>query len=241
MGVAQHRARLALVCAVAMLGAACAAPADEPDDDTSNAASTTSTGAESRRSRRPRPPTPCTRSTRRAARRARVRRRHAAREQRDDPGRRSSSRSWTSRSRGRPAVTAAEPLSHRAVLAGEQELPDRRRRRRRVPQVHARAGEQAPRTWDRFAAGEIAVRDDLQDRLPLDKDGYLAVGSGERTFPIHVGAYAPQIGTVDAVVNDGVGRGARADRGQRARPLHRWHLAASAAQEAESRSSATSR
>ena len=37
--------------------------------------------------------------------------------------------------------------------------------------------------------------------MPLDKDGYLAVGSGERTFPIHVGAYVEQVGTVDAVVN----------------------------------------
>ena len=42
---------------------------------------------------------------------------------------------------------------------------------------------------------------DLKGRIPLDKDGYLAVGSGENTFPIHVGAWTSQVGTVDTVVN----------------------------------------
>jgi hypothetical protein len=45
------------------------------------------------------------------------------------------------------------------------------------------------------------VLDTLKGRVPLDKDGYLAVGSGEQTYPIHVGAWTSQVGTVDAVVN----------------------------------------
>ncbi len=55
--------------------------------------------------------------------------------------------------------------------------------------------------WDRVAGGEVAVLEELKGRIPLDKDGYLAVGSGEQTFPIHVGAWTSQVGTIDAVVN----------------------------------------
>ena len=43
--------------------------------------------------------------------------------------------------------------------------------------------------------------EELEVGCPLDKNGYLAVGSGEQTFPIHVGAYVAQVGTIDAVVN----------------------------------------
>lgn len=60
--------------------------------------------------------------------------------------------------------------------------------------------------WDRVANGEIAVLEEHTKRLPLDEDGYLAVGSGEQVHDIHVGAYSPsQVGTVDAVVNVGWG------------------------------------
>ena len=55
--------------------------------------------------------------------------------------------------------------------------------------------------WDRVAGGEMAVRLELQDKLPLDEDGYLAVGSGEETHPVHIGAYGQQVGTIDGVVN----------------------------------------
>ncbi len=54
--------------------------------------------------------------------------------------------------------------------------------------------------------GEIAVLDTLKRRIPLDKDGYLAVGSGEQTAPIHVGAWTAQVGTIDAVVNTAWGK-----------------------------------
>jgi len=55
--------------------------------------------------------------------------------------------------------------------------------------------------WDRVAGGELAVDQQLQDRLPIDEDGYLRLGSGEDDPVVHVGAYAPQIPRVDLVVN----------------------------------------
>jgi hypothetical protein len=55
--------------------------------------------------------------------------------------------------------------------------------------------------WDRVAGGEVAVAQMHQERLPIDEDGYLRLGSGDDDPVVHVGAYAPQIPTVDIVVN----------------------------------------
>jgi hypothetical protein len=55
--------------------------------------------------------------------------------------------------------------------------------------------------WDRVAGGEVAVAQVHQERLPIDEDGYLRLGSGDDDPVVHVGAYAPQIPTVDLVVN----------------------------------------
>ncbi len=55
--------------------------------------------------------------------------------------------------------------------------------------------------WDRVAGGELAVDPSVEARLPIDDDGYLRLGSGEEDPRVHVGAYAPQIPTVDLVVN----------------------------------------
>jgi hypothetical protein len=41
----------------------------------------------------------------------------------------------------------------------------------------------------------------LAQRLPIDDEGYLRLGSTEDDPRIHVGAYAPQIPTIDLVVN----------------------------------------
>ncbi len=60
--------------------------------------------------------------------------------------------------------------------------------------------------WDRVAGGEIAVDKKLQERLPIDEDGYFRLGSSEEDPLIHVGAYAPQIPTVDLVVNAAWGK-----------------------------------
>ncbi|WP_141015197.1 M15 family metallopeptidase [Nocardioides sambongensis] len=57
--------------------------------------------------------------------------------------------------------------------------------------------------WERIAGGEIAVRDTLRDRMPVDEDGFLEVGSGKTTYRIHVGAWSPaEVDVVDAMVND---------------------------------------
>ncbi|HET9420570.1 MAG TPA: M15 family metallopeptidase, partial [Nocardioides sp.] len=60
--------------------------------------------------------------------------------------------------------------------------------------------------WDRVAGGELAVAEGLKGRLPIDDDGYLKLGSGEGDAVVHVGAYAPQIPTVDLVVNAAWGK-----------------------------------
>lgn len=58
--------------------------------------------------------------------------------------------------------------------------------------------------WDRVAAGEVAVDDSLQGKLPVAK-GYLELGIGEATAEVHIGAWAPQVEGVDMVVNEKVG------------------------------------
>ena len=55
--------------------------------------------------------------------------------------------------------------------------------------------------WDRVAGGELALKDRLQDKVPLDANGYLKLGGAEDAPLVHVGAYTPQQALVDAVVN----------------------------------------
>lgn len=56
--------------------------------------------------------------------------------------------------------------------------------------------------WNRVAGGEIAVADKLDGTIPVDKNGYVAIGSGGDTQNIHVGAWSPStVLGVDAVVN----------------------------------------
>lgn len=56
--------------------------------------------------------------------------------------------------------------------------------------------------WERLAGGEIASIEGLQKRLPLDPDGYLTLEAAEESPRIHVGAYAPQVPTIELVVNE---------------------------------------
>ncbi len=56
--------------------------------------------------------------------------------------------------------------------------------------------------WDRVAGGEVALTTASEKSLPVDGDGYLQLALGEEDAEeIHVGAIAPQIDQVDAVVN----------------------------------------
>lgn len=202
MGVAQRRARLALISAVALLVAACTSPADEPGTDTSNAASSTSTEPTTDKSS-PKPSVT-----------------YAVHEV-DPPGPREGAlygddmllvsadtipdelvdRIMAIKIAGEKAVTAAEPLSigqfsaenksyriASADIAGYRSFIEQR-------------GADFQDQWDRIAAGEIGIDEELEGRLPLDRNGYLEVGTGEQTFPVHVGAYGPQVGTIQAFVN----------------------------------------
>ncbi|WP_182525174.1 M15 family metallopeptidase [Nocardioides dongkuii] len=57
--------------------------------------------------------------------------------------------------------------------------------------------------WERVAGGEIAVDPSIEKKLPVDKNGFLRLGSDKDAPQAHVGALAPQIeGAVDAVVNE---------------------------------------
>jgi hypothetical protein len=216
MGVARPKhgsaARLALVSAVALVGAACAVPAEGPGSDASNAASSTSTGTPGSTG-----PTGSGGPDQPSATYAV----HTV----DDPGPREGAlygddmllvsaktipddvlrQIMRIRIAGQRAVNAAVPLS-----IGQFSVENKSYRiasadidgyRSFVEQRSADFQEQ----WDRIAAGEMGVAEDLKDRLPLDKDGYLAVGSGEKTFPLHVGAYGPQVGTIDTFVNQAWG------------------------------------
>lgn len=54
--------------------------------------------------------------------------------------------------------------------------------------------------WERVAGGELALTDRLKDKLPTDALGFLTVTPGAPA--VHIGAYAPQVVQVDAVVNE---------------------------------------
>jgi hypothetical protein len=58
--------------------------------------------------------------------------------------------------------------------------------------------------WDRVSAGQLAIAKKLKDKLPVE-DGLLRLGSGADAPRVAVGAYAPQIPQIDAVVSTDVG------------------------------------
>jgi hypothetical protein len=55
--------------------------------------------------------------------------------------------------------------------------------------------------WKRVAGGELAVRPALKRRAPIDRNGYLTLGSTSDAPRVHVGYFAFQSWLVDAVVN----------------------------------------
>ena len=54
--------------------------------------------------------------------------------------------------------------------------------------------------WDRVAGGEMAIDQKVARRL-ADEDGMIRLGSEDSAPTLHVGAYTPQIPTIDMVVN----------------------------------------
>ena len=55
--------------------------------------------------------------------------------------------------------------------------------------------------WDRVAGGELALKERLKDKVPVDADGYLRLGGATDAPAVHVGAYVQQQPLVDMVVN----------------------------------------
>ena len=56
--------------------------------------------------------------------------------------------------------------------------------------------------WNRVADGEMAVLPTMAEKLPVDDDGFVTLGSTEDSPAVHIGAYAQQSWLVDAVVNE---------------------------------------
>jgi hypothetical protein len=54
--------------------------------------------------------------------------------------------------------------------------------------------------WNRVAGGEMALRKSFREQV--SPQGYVTLGAGADAPRVHVGAYAPQIPQVDAIVND---------------------------------------
>ena len=55
--------------------------------------------------------------------------------------------------------------------------------------------------WDRVAGGEVALKSRLKDKVPMDAEGNLRLGTAADAPDVHVGAYVQQQPLVDAVVN----------------------------------------
>jgi hypothetical protein len=205
MGVAQRRARLALVSAVALLVAACGdgGQGDPEGDGTSPASSTASSGSSSAPPSDGAVPVSYERPTV------------------EPPGRLDASivgddllvvgsetlpeelveKIADIEVAGEPGVAAMLqfsmtqfPIENRVI---DVAAVDAAEYRRFTPANSANHQE----TWDRVAGGEIAVSRSLERRLPLDKDGYVTLSTGTASHKVHVGAWADQVGTIEAVVN----------------------------------------
>lgn len=103
------------------------------------------------------------------------------------------------RLRALPGVRAVTQLSIATITVENRALtvaavdPDSYRR------FTQQTSAQAEAVWKRVAGGEVAVKPALGESLPITDDGYLQLGDDEPT--LHIGAYAPQVPSVDLVVN----------------------------------------
>jgi len=100
-----------------------------------------------------------------------------------------------------PGVAAALPISLASLSANGRTLTiaaaDPGEFRRFTPVQSA----QANAVWRRVAGGEIAVDPSLPTRLE-EPAGYVRLGSGEDAPTVHIGAYAPMVKQISAVVDN---------------------------------------
>jgi len=61
---------------------------------------------------------------------------------------------------------------------------------------------QTDELWIRVAGGELGLKRQRRDELPLDEQGNLKLGAAADAPSVHVGAYSAQAPLIDAVVND---------------------------------------
>ena len=101
---------------------------------------------------------------------------------------------------GTRGVSAVLPMSLAALSANGRTLTiaaaDPGRFRRFTPFATASSDE----VWSRVAGGEVAVDPALPRRLE-EKKGYLRLGSADDSPEVHIGAYAPMVKQISAVVN----------------------------------------
>lgn len=99
-----------------------------------------------------------------------------------------------------PGVTAVIPLSLASLSANGRTLTvaaaDPGEFRRFTPVQSA----QSDAVWSRVADGEVGVDPSLPRRLE-DPKGYLRLGAAETSPALHIGAYAPMVTQISAVVN----------------------------------------
>ncbi len=104
-----------------------------------------------------------------------------------------------------PGVRAAMPLSVAALSANGRTMTiaavDPARFRRFTSFGTASSDE----VWRRVAGGEVAVDPSLPEKLEKPR-GFLRLGTSQQSPAVHIGAYAPLVNQISAVVNDKRGR-----------------------------------
>ena len=204
MGVARHRARLALVCAVAMIGAACSSPPEESSDDTTNAASSTSTEPSSTTSGQPQvtyerptvdPP---------GELEARIVGDDLLVVGSDTLPEELVEQIGRIKVRGEPGVAAMHQFSLTQIPV-ENKVFDVAavdpRRIGRSPCPTARCSSSSGTGWPAARWPSLST----SRAGSAGRGGVPRVRHGGTTHKLHVGAYGQQVGTIDAVVN-GLGR-----------------------------------
>ena len=97
-------------------------------------------------------------------------------------------------------VRTSMPMSFAALSVNGRTLSLAAADPARFRHFTAFASARSDAVWRRVADGEVAVSPDLPRKLESPK-GYLRLGSAKDAPPVHIGAYAPLVKQVDAVVN----------------------------------------